>query len=46
MRRSLSETIEAGWRLLDPLPAEDLLKLNSELLARRDHQRRVAGAGS
>jgi V/A-type H+-transporting ATPase subunit B len=43
-RRTLAETIEAGWRLLDRLPAEDLLKLNVELLAEREHQRREAGA--
>src|SRR5512138_12010 len=41
-RRSLAETMETGWRLLDPLPAEDLLKLNAGLLARRDQQRRDA----
>jgi V/A-type H+-transporting ATPase subunit B len=46
-RRSLAETIEAGWRLLDPLPVEDLLKLNAELLAAREQQRREVGeAGS
>ena len=41
-RRSLPETIEAGWRLLDRLPPEDLLKLGPELLARRARQRRDA----
>jgi V/A-type H+-transporting ATPase subunit B len=45
-RRSLSETIESGWRLLDRLPAEDLLKLTTELLARRQQQRREAGTVS
>ena len=45
-RRSLAETIETGWRLLDPLPAEDLLKLSTELLARREYQRREARAVS
>ena len=45
-RRSLAETIEAGWRLLDPLPVDDLLKLNTELLAAREQQRREAGAAS
>jgi V/A-type H+-transporting ATPase subunit B len=44
-RRSIAETIEAGWRLLDRLPADDLLKLNAELLAPREQQRRAA-AGS
>jgi V/A-type H+/Na+-transporting ATPase subunit B len=44
-RRSLAETIETGWRLLDRLPSNDLLKLNAELLAARERQRReVAGA--
>jgi V/A-type H+-transporting ATPase subunit B len=45
-RRSIAETIEAGWRLLDRLPADDLLKLNEELLAAREQQRRVAAATS
>jgi V/A-type H+-transporting ATPase subunit B len=43
-RRRLTETIERGWRLLDRLPAEDLLKLPPELLAARGGPRRVAGA--
>jgi V/A-type H+-transporting ATPase subunit B len=41
-RRSLQETIEAGWRLLDRLPAEDLLKLSPASLAARAAQRRAA----
>jgi V/A-type H+-transporting ATPase subunit B len=41
-RRSIAETIEAGWRLLDRLPADDLLKFDAELLATRDRQRREA----
>ena len=41
-RRSLAETIETGWRLLDRLPADDLLKLTPELLATRERQRRDA----
>jgi V/A-type H+-transporting ATPase subunit B len=46
-RRTLAETIETGWRLLDPLPPDDLLKLNTELLAGSEHQRReAAGAAS
>lgn len=32
-RRSLQQTIDTGWRLLDTLPREDLLKLSDELLA-------------
>jgi V/A-type H+-transporting ATPase subunit B len=39
-RRSLAETIEAGWRLLDRLPSDDLLKLGADLLAGRQSQRR------
>jgi V/A-type H+-transporting ATPase subunit B len=41
-RRSLAETIEAGWRLLDRLPPEDLLKLTPAMLASRERQRQVA----
>jgi V/A-type H+-transporting ATPase subunit B len=43
-RRTLADTIEAGWRLLDRLPADDLLKLNAELLGTRAQQRRDAKA--
>jgi V/A-type H+-transporting ATPase subunit B len=45
-RRGIAETIEAGWRLLDRLPADDLLKLNAQLLAGREQQRREAAATS
>ena len=46
-RRTLAETIDAGWRLLDRLPSGDLLKLPAALLASREHQRREkAGATS
>jgi len=41
-RRSLAETIEAGWRLLDRLPPEDLLKLTPAMLAGRERQREAA----
>jgi V/A-type H+-transporting ATPase subunit B len=41
-RRSLAETMETGWQLLDSLPADDLLKLTPELLAGRERQRRDA----
>jgi len=41
-RRTLLETIEIGWRLLDRLPAEDLLKLDPAWLAARGAQRRAA----
>ncbi|HUL73343.1 MAG TPA: V-type ATP synthase subunit B [Vicinamibacterales bacterium] len=42
-RRTIEETIEAGWRLLDPLPAGDLLKLSRELIAAREVQRHAIG---
>ncbi len=46
-RRSLAETIDAGWRLLDRLPPDDVLKLGAYLLARRESQRqRASEAGS
>lgn len=44
-RRTLAETLEAGWRLLDGLPREDLLKLSDELLSRRAAQRESAARG-
>jgi V/A-type H+-transporting ATPase subunit B len=34
-RRTVPETIAAGWALLDRLPGEDLLRIPDELLARR-----------
>ncbi|MCC7380299.1 MAG: V-type ATP synthase subunit B [Deltaproteobacteria bacterium] len=41
-RRSIAETIEQGWRLLDALPREDLIKISDELLDRRREQRSAA----
>jgi V/A-type H+-transporting ATPase subunit B len=41
-RRGLAATLEAGWRLLDPLPAGDLLKLKPPHLEQRAAQRRAA----
>ena len=41
-RRSIAETIEAGWRLLDRLPAGDLLTVGPDQLAARDPARRAA----
>ncbi len=38
-RRTIQETLEAGWRLIDRVPREDLLKLSDELLATRQAQR-------
>ena len=34
-RRTIGETLEAGWRLLERLPREDLLKIPEEAWARR-----------
>ena len=42
VRRSLADTIEAGWRLMDTLPEEDLLKLSPAWLSARAAQRRLA----
>lgn len=41
-RRTIAESLEAGWRLIDRVPREDLLKLSDELLARRQAQRDAA----
>jgi len=41
-RRSIAQTIEIGWRLLDAMPREDLLKLSDELLDARKPQRDAA----
>jgi V/A-type H+-transporting ATPase subunit B len=35
----------SGWRLLDRLPSDDLLKLSGEALSARAQQRRTAGGG-
>lgn len=43
-RRALAETLEIGWRLLDRMPEDDLLKLSDEQLAARREQRLAAGA--
>jgi V/A-type H+-transporting ATPase subunit B len=45
-RRSLAETIDVGWRLLDRLPSDDLLNLGPELIAARGPQRRAAASTS
>jgi V/A-type H+-transporting ATPase subunit B len=34
-RRSVAETIEVGWRLLETLPREDLVKISDEVWAQR-----------
>lgn len=41
-RRTITETLEAGWRLMDQVPREDLIKLSDELLASRQPQREAA----
>ncbi len=43
-RRTLAETLEAGWRLMDRAPPEDLTRLSDELLSRRKAQRQAAQA--
>jgi V/A-type H+/Na+-transporting ATPase subunit B len=42
VRLGIAETIERGWRLLDRLPAQDLLRLGSAVLAAREPQRAAA----
>lgn len=41
-RRTIADTIEEGWKLLDTLPAEDLLKLTPAMLDARTRQREDA----
>jgi V/A-type H+-transporting ATPase subunit B len=41
-RRTLAETIEHGWQLLDGVPREDLLKLTDATIAGRQEQREAA----
>jgi V/A-type H+-transporting ATPase subunit B len=41
-RRPIAQTLERGWRLLDGLPPEDLLRLGSDLLAAREPARAAA----
>jgi V/A-type H+-transporting ATPase subunit B len=43
-RRTMAETLEAGWKLLDAVPRDDLLRLSDELLATRKVQREAAAA--
>ncbi len=38
-RRTVAETLEAGWRLLDALPRDDLLRLSDAVFARRQDRR-------
>jgi V/A-type H+/Na+-transporting ATPase subunit B len=41
-RRPIEQTLERGWRLLDTLPPEDLLRLGGALLAAREGMRAAA----
>ena len=41
-RRSIAETLELGWRLLDRAPPQDLLRLGHALLEARAPQRAAA----
>jgi len=41
-RRTIAETIEQGWRLLDGVPRDDLIKLSDEVLEARRPQREAA----
>ena len=43
-RRSMGETIEAGWRLLDALPREDLVRLSETTWRARQAVDAMAGA--
>ena len=41
-RLAIAETVARGWRLLDRLPPEDLLRLGSAVLAAREPFRAAA----
>ncbi len=41
-RRTVKETIAAGWKLLEGLPREDIFRIPDELLARRSHPEAAA----
>ena len=41
-RRTIAETLEQGWRLLDGVPQGDLIKLTDQLLEARRPQREAA----
>jgi V/A-type H+-transporting ATPase subunit B len=43
-RRTLAETIEIGWRLVETLPREDLLRIPEEVWASRHARAREASA--
>ena len=41
-RRTIGETFEVGWRLLESLPREDLLRVGDATWAVRDAARKAA----
>jgi V/A-type H+-transporting ATPase subunit B len=45
-RRSIAQTVERGWRLLDRVPPQDLLRLGHALLEARAPQRAAARTGA
>jgi len=45
-RRTIGETVEAGWQLLDALPREDLVRLSDRALASRRESRETLPAGA
>ena len=42
-RRTLAETLEAGWRLLETLPRADLVKIPDDMWAGRQGRERGDG---
>jgi V/A-type H+-transporting ATPase subunit B len=44
-RRTIGETVEAGWQLLDALPREDLVRLSDLALATRRESRESVAVG-
>jgi V/A-type H+-transporting ATPase subunit B len=45
-RRTLAETIEVGWRLLDTMPRDDLLRIRDETWQRRMGRSNGSAAGT
>jgi V/A-type H+-transporting ATPase subunit B len=43
-RRTLPETLDAGWRLLESLPRDDLTRVSDEAWAARGDQPRAGAA--
>jgi vacuolar-type H+-ATPase subunit B/Vma2 len=38
-RRTVAETLEVGWQLLESVPRDDLLRLGEEVWARRQAEK-------